>query len=321
MRVEWRPRTPRSTRRLATRPSSPQALVTVDRCGQQARRAAGCASECRDSRVYMSWCLRPIMTWHIPAIGSKISGSRFPLCRRGVNFPRSPKQAWHMRVFRQSERYGHDSLPARTDQRDQGSLRLHPPSSLGAATNEASTASLRERRVRALSFPSARSGPCAMTCLLRRVPPQVTSRREQKQSRRAEPKQNNAPAATHGQLPARGAWREDDTLPYAVGRQACSSTLQRHKRHSAYAAGWQRYVLRHHFVTPRIIGGVVCRSTRAHLLLPHVKRASFTAAVSPGKYVAAAVQSNVPWEVRYFVYMYVYACVYSKVTPFGVSSS
>jgi hypothetical protein len=188
MRVEWRPRTPRSTRRLATRPSSPQALVTVDRCGQQARRAAGCASECRDSRVYMSWCLRPIMTWHIPAIGSKISGSRFPLCRRGVNFPRSPKQAWHMRVFRQSERYGHDSLPARTDQRDQGSLRLHPPSSLGAATNEASTASLRERRVRALSFPS---GPCAMTCLLRRVPP--TSYKPQgaetKQACRAKAKQ------------------------------------------------------------------------------------------------------------------------------------
>jgi hypothetical protein len=167
MRVEWRQRTPRSTRRLATRPSSPQALVTVDRCGQQARRAAGCASECRDSRVYMSWCLRPVMTWHIPAIGSKISGSRFPLCRRGVNFPRSPKQAWHMRVFRQSERYGHDSLPGRTDQRDQGSLRLHPPSSLGAATNEASTASARKTRAGSLfslrslrhDLPAAESAP------------------------------------------------------------------------------------------------------------------------------------------------------------------
>jgi hypothetical protein len=92
MRVEWRPR---STRRLATRRSSPQALVTVDRCGQQARRAAGCASECRDSRVYMSWCLRPVMTWHVPAIEGQISGSSFPRCRRGVDFSRSPKQAWH----------------------------------------------------------------------------------------------------------------------------------------------------------------------------------------------------------------------------------
>jgi hypothetical protein len=56
-----------------------------------------------------------------------------------------------------------------------------------------------------------------------------------------------------------------DTLPYAVGRRPLLlARLERHKRHSAYAAGWQRYVLRHHFVTPRIIGGVVCRSTRAH---------------------------------------------------------
>jgi hypothetical protein len=43
------------------------------------------------------------MTWHVPAIESEISGSRFPPRRRGVILPRSPRQAWHMRVFRPND--------------------------------------------------------------------------------------------------------------------------------------------------------------------------------------------------------------------------
>jgi hypothetical protein len=281
--MEWRPR---STRRLATR-RSPQALVTVDRCGQQARRAPGCASECRDSRVYMSWCLRPVMTWHVPAIESEISGSRSPPRRRGVILPRSPRQAWHLRVFRQAKRR-HGLLPARPDQRKQGSLRLHPPSSLGAAIDERA---LRTRRVRALSLPS---GPCAMTCLLRIVSPQAAGRRNkagvQSQSK-----------TTHRQVPTDNPLHEarGETRHFAVcGRPPPTSLPPWRGTRGIRPMPPVGSGTCSDFTSsrPRIIGGVVCRSTRAHyyscchMQKSNMWRASFTAAVSSGEQVAAAVQ-------------------------------
>lgn len=137
------------------------------------------------------------MTWHVPATESMLSGSSSPTCRRGVVFPRCPDRPPKHGICQSSGRPNDTGyIHARTDQRKQGSLRLHPPSSLGAAIDEASTTragclfSLRSLRH---DLPAAESPP--------------TSSREEKQSRRAEPKQNDAPAATHGQLPARGAWR------------------------------------------------------------------------------------------------------------------
>jgi len=105
MRVEWRPR---STRRLATR-RSPPALVTVDRCGQQASRAAGCASECRDSRVYMSWCLRPVHDMACSSDREHVIWLQLPYLpswRCLPSVPRPSTKAWHMPVFRQAKRHG-----------------------------------------------------------------------------------------------------------------------------------------------------------------------------------------------------------------------
>jgi hypothetical protein len=48
-----------------------------------------------------------------------------------------------------------------------------------------------------------------------------------------------------------------DALPHAVGRR-------RSLQSNSASTGWARYVLRVHFVTPRTVGGVLCRRTRCN---------------------------------------------------------